>query len=545
MDIIKFLNSWNYKYCLLRVLNVSHGQNIIEIGVTGIASLSTLSNVSKDSFITNLNKYFRTNKFKNKFRPKYKIKKGCIVFKIDKYIQFRIHIYTHIVPNIFYSETNRFIHLYAKEMLFPKVVKINEVSTNVPEIYYNEQNILFLTLGVDKERNLCLDVLDMFDKDVFYFTINYNTIMHDDRCLSYNDDGTLTFCNNSYTIKWKFLSCDQKDQYYLQSVYNNRYISHDEDYKIILTDDINDAIPFYVSTVENHQMLHYIKPELLVSMEANSMDQFVIQSEIQSDTDIIDETTVDMSDISDIISDESIKLNIGILLASGQGSRYSSNKLKQLKQLSKLDGKPLLYYSMEAFNSCPDIDFLIVCANSFCYDTVKQLKDRYHFHKICVIKADTDDRVDTILLAYHYIMDNICGADNIVIHDGVRPLIKPEHITKLLGYMDKYDYATYYMDLRNGLMLREFTAYDNMFDKAKYIETSTPNCIRWKYFSHINRMYIDVEPRLNGEYIPFLKIMKKRIKLIKGDIKFLHKVTYADDMDLIEMFYNFTTDPIV
>ena len=71
-------------------------------------------------------------------------------------------------------------------------------------------------------------------------------------------------------------------------------------------------------------------------------------------------------------------MNIGVILASGNGTRVSS---KIPKQFIEIMGKPILAYTLEIFQNNENIDALeIVCQKDW-IKTVEQICDKYNITK--------------------------------------------------------------------------------------------------------------------------------------------------------------------
>ena len=69
-------------------------------------------------------------------------------------------------------------------------------------------------------------------------------------------------------------------------------------------------------------------------------------------------------------------MNIAVILAGGVGSRLGAGIPKQFVEIL---GKPILAYTLEPFESHPDIDaILVVCVKPY-IDYIWKLKDKYGF----------------------------------------------------------------------------------------------------------------------------------------------------------------------
>lgn len=116
-----------------------------------------------------------------------------------------------------------------------------------------------------------------------------------------------------------------------------------------------------------------------------------------------------------------------IIVAAGKGDRMNSAQPKQYLQLQE---KPILSHAIVAFNDCPDVHqiTLVVPPHDvrFCHENII---DKLSLKKPLDIIAGGQRRQDSVFNGILSIDDN----DSIVvIHDGVRPLIRSDMISGVI-----------------------------------------------------------------------------------------------------------------
>lgn len=120
-------------------------------------------------------------------------------------------------------------------------------------------------------------------------------------------------------------------------------------------------------------------------------------------------------------------MNIAVIFAGGSGKRM--NTVSRPKQFLELRGKPIIIYTLELFDTHPEIDGIIVaCIESWIPFLKKQLK-KFEITKVVEIVPGGETGQDSIYnglvsAAKHYSRDSC-----VLIHDGVRPLITQQIIT--------------------------------------------------------------------------------------------------------------------
>ena len=119
-----------------------------------------------------------------------------------------------------------------------------------------------------------------------------------------------------------------------------------------------------------------------------------------------------------------------IVLAGGRGSRMKSRTPKQYLELM---GKPMLYYSLKAFEES-FIDNVILVCNEGEDHCRKDIVIKYGLNKVNKIVAGGRERFDSV---YNGLMASD-GCDYVYIHDGARPLISQYILDRCQHYVEKY-----------------------------------------------------------------------------------------------------------
>jgi 2-C-methyl-D-erythritol 4-phosphate cytidylyltransferase len=124
-------------------------------------------------------------------------------------------------------------------------------------------------------------------------------------------------------------------------------------------------------------------------------------------------------------------MNISVIFAGGTGSRM--NTKSRPKQFLELNGKPIIIYTIELFDKHPDVDaIVVVCLEKWIPFLEKMLK-KFEISKVVKIvpggMSGQDSIYKGLCATEEYV--NELGDENaiVLIHDGVRPLIKEETIT--------------------------------------------------------------------------------------------------------------------
>lgn len=123
-----------------------------------------------------------------------------------------------------------------------------------------------------------------------------------------------------------------------------------------------------------------------------------------------------------------------IILAGGRGKRMGQ---KISKQYILVNGKPVLYYTIKRFLECENIDNIVLVLPSdeisYCK---KEVLDKYSL-KVDKIVEGGKERQDSVYNA----LNSLENTDIVLIHDGARPFVSKEIITKGISKALKYGAA--------------------------------------------------------------------------------------------------------
>lgn len=123
-------------------------------------------------------------------------------------------------------------------------------------------------------------------------------------------------------------------------------------------------------------------------------------------------------------------MTVALIIAGGVGSRMGADIPKQFVQVN---GKPVLIYTLEAFEKHPMVDAIeLVCIDGW-QDIVRAYARQYGISKLKWIANGGASGQESIRNGV-YGLEGICKPDDIVIvHDGIRPLVEPAVLDDVIG----------------------------------------------------------------------------------------------------------------
>ena len=126
-------------------------------------------------------------------------------------------------------------------------------------------------------------------------------------------------------------------------------------------------------------------------------------------------------------------MNIAVVLAGGSGTRLGGALPKQFLEV---EGKPIIAYTIEAFQKNPRIDEIVVVSRAENVDLMWGIVHRFHYEKVSKVLLGGKERYDSSLAA---IAAYDHPDDVLLLHDGVRPLVSQRVIDRCLDAMVNYN----------------------------------------------------------------------------------------------------------
>ena len=129
-----------------------------------------------------------------------------------------------------------------------------------------------------------------------------------------------------------------------------------------------------------------------------------------------------------------------LIFAGGTGKRMNTKTLP--KQFLELHGKPIIIHTIEHFESHPEIkDIVVVCVDGW-LDYCRDLLARFNIKKVSQVVPGGETGQMSIFNGLEALQEKYQGNDDyVLIHDGVRPLIDEEIISKNIESVKKYGTA--------------------------------------------------------------------------------------------------------
>lgn len=131
--------------------------------------------------------------------------------------------------------------------------------------------------------------------------------------------------------------------------------------------------------------------------------------------------------------------NAAIIFAGGTGTRM--NTRSRPKQFLELHGKPILVYTLEQFNDHPEIDGIVLVVLKEWIDYCEELTGRFRLKKVKAIVAGGETALSSQRNGLRKAAELFPADTVVLIHDGVRPLIDADTISRNIASVREHGTA--------------------------------------------------------------------------------------------------------
>lgn len=226
--------------------------------------------------------------------------------------------------------------------------------------------------------------------------------------------------------------------------------------------------------------------------------------------------------------------NIALVLSGGTGSRMGPGVPKQYQRIA---GKPVLVYTLERLQVCPDVDGVLAVASPRWTDTILQWKQEFALTKLLAIAPAGVDRQLSIrsgLLAAQAYMDDTPEA-GVIIQDAVRPLAGARLLARLIETLREAPCVMPVLPVTDTTYTSGDGQWvDGLLERSTLYGGQAPEAFHyWPYLALYRDTPEETLSAMSGScQLPYRAGWK--VKMIPGERENI-KITYATDLKICEL----------
>lgn len=178
-------------------------------------------------------------------------------------------------------------------------------------------------------------------------------------------------------------------------------------------------------------------------------------------------------------------MNIGMIIAGGSGHRM---RQEIPKQFINVNDKPIIIYTLEAFENHPDIDEIgVVCIEEW-QNVLKAYAKQYHITKLKWIIQGGENGQASIRNGVMEAEKRYSPDDILLIHDAIRPMVSSEIISDCIIQCNKYGSAISVVPCNTAVLHKDNDEWsENVIRRDELALTQTPQAFNIKTIADAHR----------------------------------------------------------
>jgi 2-C-methyl-D-erythritol 4-phosphate cytidylyltransferase len=232
-------------------------------------------------------------------------------------------------------------------------------------------------------------------------------------------------------------------------------------------------------------------------------------------------------------------MNVALLTAAGSGTRMHQDIPKQFIHV---DNKPVIIYTMEAFQNHPSIDAIIVVTLESWSAVLWAYAKQFNITKLKWVIPGGETGQESIFKGLSTLREEMSDDDVVLVHDGNRPLVSSQIISDSLATFSKYGSAVTAIPCTEVV----FESDDGVSscvstEREKLFRTQTPHTYR---LGELYSAHIEAQKRGIINTAASCMLMKELGKMTyfsKGSEENL-KITTLDDLKIFKALLYMTQD---
>lgn len=171
-------------------------------------------------------------------------------------------------------------------------------------------------------------------------------------------------------------------------------------------------------------------------------------------------------------------MNYALIFAGGVGSRMNYGDIP--KQFLTIAGKSIIILTIEVFEKHENIDgIVVVCKEEHIERLRKQLKEN-NIMKVFDIIPGGSTAQESILFGLRRLKKYNSKNNTILIHDGVRPIISPDLLSRNIDTVSKFGSSVTTVPCKETILYQEDSNQDTYkaLDRSNCVIARAPQCFK-------------------------------------------------------------------
>ncbi len=229
-----------------------------------------------------------------------------------------------------------------------------------------------------------------------------------------------------------------------------------------------------------------------------------------------------------------------VVLSAGQGRRMGSDVQKQYIEL---EGKPIIYYTLKAFQESDVIDEVIMVVGTGDVDFAREeIVEHYQFSKVSRIVEGGKERYDSVwngLQAIAERRETDTREEYVFIHDGARLFVDHEILCRGYECVDVHKACVAGVPSKDTIKLVDDNVFAANTPARKYVwAVQTPQIFEASLIIEAySRLMQEEHSSVTDDAMVVERMMKMPVKLFEASYENI-KITTPEDLEVAKVFLN-------
>ena len=224
-------------------------------------------------------------------------------------------------------------------------------------------------------------------------------------------------------------------------------------------------------------------------------------------------------------------MNIAMIIAGGSGQRMNQDIPKQF---INVNDKPVIVYTLEAFQRHPNIEAIAVVCLEGWQEILKAYAKQFNITKLKWVTTAGQNGQSSIYNGIHILEGNCKADDMVLIHDAIRPMVSQEIISDCISKCNLFGSAVTVIPCAEAVLFSEdHIEAERSINRSTLMRTQTPQAF---YLSKLIWAHKEAEKRgiINSVATCTLMIeLGEKVSFSSGSEKNI-KLTTTDDIEIFK-----------
>jgi len=220
-------------------------------------------------------------------------------------------------------------------------------------------------------------------------------------------------------------------------------------------------------------------------------------------------------------------MNIAVIFAGGVGKRMGSDQIP--KQFLEAQGRPIIVHTLAHFQESPEVDLIVISCVAGWIDYMNRLVERYALTKVAQVVPGGETGQLSIWNGLQAAERYARGDDIVLIHDGVRPLISRELISRNIAEARTYGSCiTCVPVIETIVQTADASAIDRVYERDPMMVAKAPQTFRLADILAAHRWALDRGVTNSIDSCTLMADYGAKLHMTRGDYKNIKITTPID-----------------